>query len=264
MLIQIVLALALLHLLLDAAADTLLDLQQIDLGFHVAHQVLKALADINDLKDRLLLFDLERHVCGNRIRKTRRVIDTRKRRQDLRRDLLVQLDVLIELVQNRTRQHLRLALRQCYGSHERDLCFEILLGPEEVQNAGALGSLDKHLYRAVRELQELQNAGDRPDAVNVVRLRIVLSGALLRHEHDLLIGLHGRLERLDGFIPPHEQGNDHVRIDHHITQRQDRNHHQLVVNHFGSLGFLLHNGVPRNTNLGKMARLQRYLACICR
>ena len=44
LLVQVVLALALLHLALDAAADALLDLQDVDLAFEHAEQVLEALA----------------------------------------------------------------------------------------------------------------------------------------------------------------------------------------------------------------------------
>ena len=43
LLVQVVLALALLHLLLDATADALLDLQDVELGLHQRQQVLEAL-----------------------------------------------------------------------------------------------------------------------------------------------------------------------------------------------------------------------------
>ncbi len=54
LLIQVVLALALLHLLLYAAANTLLDLQDIDLTLDHAHQVLQALTHILDFENALL------------------------------------------------------------------------------------------------------------------------------------------------------------------------------------------------------------------
>ena len=65
LLIQIVLALALLHLLLDATADALLDLEQLDLAFHQAHEVLDARDGRVHLEDLLLLREFQRHVRGN-------------------------------------------------------------------------------------------------------------------------------------------------------------------------------------------------------
>ena len=60
------------------------------------------------------------------------------------------------------------------------------------------------------------------DAVEVVRLRIVDIGLLLRDQHDPLVGAHGDVERLDGFLAPHEQRDHHVRVDDDVPQRQHR------------------------------------------
>ena len=43
LLVEVVLALALLHLLLDAPADALLDLEDVELGFHQCEQMLETL-----------------------------------------------------------------------------------------------------------------------------------------------------------------------------------------------------------------------------
>ncbi len=59
LLIQVVLALALFHLLLDAAADALLDLQHIHLAFDDGEHVLEALAHVRDLEHLLLLGQLQ-------------------------------------------------------------------------------------------------------------------------------------------------------------------------------------------------------------
>ena len=97
LLVQVVLALALLHLALHAAADALLDLQDVDLAFEHAEQVLEALADVAHLEDLLLLLELQRQVRRDRVREAAAVVDAGHRGQDLRRNLLVQLDVLVEL-----------------------------------------------------------------------------------------------------------------------------------------------------------------------
>ena len=72
------------------------------------------------------------------------------------------------------------------------------------------------------QLQQLQDRGDRADAVEVVGLRVVDVGLLLGDEHDPLVGPHGHVERLDGLLPPDEQRDHHVRVHHHVAQRQHR------------------------------------------
>src|SRR3546814_6327561 len=51
----------------------------------------------SDLQKLLLLGDLERQMRGDRIRQLAEVLDLVDRDQHLRRDLLVQLDILLEL-----------------------------------------------------------------------------------------------------------------------------------------------------------------------
>ncbi len=60
LLVEVVLALRLLHLPLDAVADALLDLEDADLAFHVAEYLLETLGNELGLEQLLLLRDLER------------------------------------------------------------------------------------------------------------------------------------------------------------------------------------------------------------
>ncbi len=74
--VQIILALTLLHLFLHAAANTLLDFHQIDLGIHDTEDMLKPHAGLFHFEDRLLLLDLQVQVRRDRICKTTWVVDT--------------------------------------------------------------------------------------------------------------------------------------------------------------------------------------------
>jgi hypothetical protein len=76
--------------------------------------------------------------------------------------------------------------------------------------------------RAVRQLEQLQDRGQRPDGIQVARLRIVHVGLLLRHQQDLLVAAHGLVEGADGLRTTDEQRNHHVRVNHHVPQRQHR------------------------------------------
>ena len=85
LLIQVVLALALLHLLFDAATDALFDLQHIHLALDDGQHVLQALAHVRDLENFLLLRELQGHVRGDGIRQASCLFDAGQRGQDLRR-----------------------------------------------------------------------------------------------------------------------------------------------------------------------------------
>ena len=93
---------------------------------------------------------------------------------------------------------------------------------DEALDPGAGVALDQHLDRAVGQLEQLQDAGDGADAVDVVAAGIVLARILLRHQQDLLVVLHHLLERVDRLLAPDEQRDDHVREDDDVPQRQHR------------------------------------------
>ncbi|GBE50121.1 hypothetical protein BMS3Bbin13_01050 [bacterium BMS3Bbin13] len=110
LLVQVVLALALLHLLFDARANALLDLEDVDLRLDQAHEMFEPLTHADDLEDVLLLLEFECHVRGDGVGEPARIVDTRQRGEDLRRDLLVEFDVLVELPHDGAHQHLDLTI----------------------------------------------------------------------------------------------------------------------------------------------------------
>jgi len=67
LLIQVVLALAFLHLLLDAATNAFFDLQHIHFAFDHGEHVFQTLAHVGDFENFLLFGKLQRHVGRNRI-----------------------------------------------------------------------------------------------------------------------------------------------------------------------------------------------------
>ena len=87
----------------------LVDLEDVDLVLELLEQVLEALADVDQVEHRLLVLELERQVRGDRVGQAAGIVDAGDRGQDLRRDLLVELDVLVELLHHRAAQGLDLA-----------------------------------------------------------------------------------------------------------------------------------------------------------
>ena len=221
LLVQIVLALRLLHLALDAVADALFDLEDADLAFHVAEDLLQPLGHRHRFEQLLLLGDLQRQMRGDRVGELAGIVDLVDRDQHLGRDLLVELDVLLELRDHGARQRLGLLLlagilRDRLGDRLEEL---IVLGKPD--DARALAALDQHLDRAVGQLQQLQHRADRADRVDVRGRRIVLGGVLLGDEQDLLVVLHHVFERPHRFFAADKQRHDHVREHDDVAQRQD-------------------------------------------
>ena len=170
----------------------------------------------------MLVFDLERQMCRHGVGQPARIVDARERRQNLGRYLHVEFDVLVELVQHRAHQRLAFLVGDRLGFEQRHLRREVTLGLVVALNHGTALALDQHLDGAVRQLQQLQDAGDRADGVDIVRRRVIIGGALLCRQHDLFSRLHRQFERADGFLPADEQRNHHVRKHDHVPQRQHR------------------------------------------
>ena len=110
LLVEIVLALRLLHLTLDAGADALLDLQHGDLALHQAEHLLQALGDARRLQDQLLVGNLDREMRGDRVGELGVVVDLLDDADHLGRHFLVELHVAFEFVDDRARQRLGLDL----------------------------------------------------------------------------------------------------------------------------------------------------------
>ena len=109
LLVEVVLALRLLHLPLDAGADALFHLQDGDLALHEAVEPLQALGQAAGLEQLLLVGDLQRQMRRHGVGELRRIVDLRQRDQDLGRHLLVELHILLELGHHRAHQRLGLA-----------------------------------------------------------------------------------------------------------------------------------------------------------
>ena len=120
LLVEVVLALRLLHLALDARADALLHLQHRDLGLHEAHRLLEPLLDGERAQHLLLLGDLDREMRGDGVGELGIVVDLAGGANHFGRDLLVQLDVVLEVRDHRARQRLDLDLFLFrLGEHDR-------------------------------------------------------------------------------------------------------------------------------------------------
>ena len=245
LLVQIVLALRLLHLPLDAVADALLHLEHVDFRLHVGVDFFQPLGDRFGLKQRLLVRDLELQVRGNRIGELARVLDLVERHQDLGRNFLVELDVLLELAHHRARERFGFARLDDALVHRFRGGLEIVFVVGETGDAGALNAFHQHLHGAIGKLQKLQNSADGADRMDIAGLRIVLGRVLLRDQQDLLAATHHFFQRPNGLLASHEQRNNHVRKHNDVTKRQN-GVNVAAFRSFGghrSRGFFGHTGL---------------------
>ncbi len=166
-------------------------------------------------------------MCRDGVGEPATLVDARHRRQDFRRDLLVELDVLVELREQRTAHCLDFVGAARFAGHRYGTGDHVLAAVFHRGDLCALRALDQDLNGAVGKLQHLQDRRDRADLVQVLRGRVVLRRLLLRDEQDVLAGLHRHVERLDGLGPPDEQRDDHVRKDHDVAQRKQRERGQI-------------------------------------
>ncbi len=188
LLVEVVLALGLLHLAFYTRADALFDLQDGDLAFHEAERLFKAQLHARRLQHFLLFDDLDGEVRSDRVGELRVVLDLARGTDDLGRDLLVELHIVLELGDDRARQRLdlhRVLFR--LGQHMGRRLVEFLAVGIAV-DLGARAAFDQHLDGAVGQLEELENVGDGADAVDGVGLRVVVGGVDLGGKHDLPVG----------------------------------------------------------------------------
>jgi len=109
LLVQIEVALALFHLALHTAPDALVHVQYVNLALQLLKEVFQTQLHIRQIEHTLLVFQLQRQMCRNGVGQTARIVDAGDRSQNLGRNLLVQLDVLVKLLHHRTAQRLDLA-----------------------------------------------------------------------------------------------------------------------------------------------------------
>ncbi len=224
LLVEIVLALGLFHLALDPAADTPLDLQHTDLAFHEPQNAFKALGNRWGRQNVLLVLDLDRQMAGNRIGELGMLFDLGDRCDDLGRDLLVELDVVLELGDGRPRKRLGLNCIVPFDGQGLGLCLEIGFGLHIVFDLGPMQPLDQNLYGAVGQLEQLQHRRDRSDLVDAVGLGIVFLGIFLGNHQNMLVLAHHLFKRAHGFLASNKQGHDHRWKHHDVAQRQDGVH----------------------------------------
>ena len=165
------------------------------------------------------------------------IVDPGERGKNLGRNLHVQFDVLVKFIQDGACERLAFLVRKRHGLEHCYLRGKIIFRFQIFLQNRAAFTLDQHLDGAIRQFQQLQDAGNRSDIMNVICRRIVIRSALLRHQHDLLAGLHGLLKGADRLAPTYKQRDNHVRKHDDIAQWKNGDVRLRSWNYHGWFGF---------------------------
>src|SRR3546814_16283163 len=84
-----------------------------------------------------------------------------------------------------------------------------------------MAPLDEHLYRAVRQLQKLENRRNGADVVEILSRRILVRRIELGNQEDRLVGRHSCFERSNRFLAPDKPRHDPLRENDAIPERQN-------------------------------------------
>ena len=173
LLVEVVLLLGLLHLLLDAAADALLDFEHLDLGLEQSEHLFEPLGRIDDLEESLPVLELQVQMGGHRVGEAPGRLELGHGVQDLGRDLLVELDVVLERRVKAPDQCLRLRRLDVVLLDDVDVDREVRLALRELDDLDARLALDEHLDGLVGQAEELDDRAERPEPEDVLFARLL-------------------------------------------------------------------------------------------
>ena len=149
------------------------------------------------------------------------ILDLLNDTDDFRRHLLVELHIALELVDHRARERLGLDLLAGDVFEHDGVGLVVVAAVGVSEHLAALRALDQHLDGAVRQLEQLQHAGERAGLIDRVGCRIVVGGVPRRQQNER-VRAHHLFQRLDRLLAADEQRHDHVREDDDVAQRKHR------------------------------------------
>ena len=224
LLVEVVLLLRALHLLLHARANLALDLEHLDLALEQAVDFFEAFRGSLDLEHALALLELQRQVRSHRIRESRCALNLSERVQQLRRNLAVELHVLLEARADAAHQRFGFDAAAVAVFERLHLAAEKRSRLHEGANARALFALDDDLHGAVRERDVLEDQPDRADRVDVAFAGFFLGDLALRRQQQMTIAIASFGHRRDRLLTTDVERHHHVRVDDDVAEREERQH----------------------------------------
>ena len=173
LLVEVVLFLRLLHLALHAALNGAIDIELFDLDVEHLGDARQPVDRIEDLEQFLLFFDVELQVRADGVGQLAGLVHADGGDHRLVVQVLAELDVLLEQAGDAAGQRIELRTGLHLVLEGADDGAEEAFVFANRDDLGALDAFHQHLDVAVRQLQALDDVGDRADAVDLVGPRLV-------------------------------------------------------------------------------------------
>ena len=190
--------------------------------FDQAHHELDAGADVGLFEQLLFLRQLQGQVGDDRVDEPAGILDAGNRGHHFRRNLLAQLQILIELRQQRAHEQLRFLFRHLFGRENSAFGPVVVAFEQHFRQARALQTLNEQLDRTVRQPHQLENRGYRAHFEQVFHAGIVFRRIPLRNKQNLLVVGHRHFEAALRTRTAHEQRLHDLRVDDHVPQWEQR------------------------------------------
>ncbi len=167
------LALGFAHLFFDAAADVLLDLQDLELFGQQQAEFLQALLRVQSLQQFLLGLDAQRRqVPGDMVGQAARLLDVEQGDDDFRGDVFAGVGDLLKLRDDRAHQGFGFQRLHRDAGQPLDADLKKRLGLQPLGDADPLLAFQHDAHGAVGDFQDLHDFGDDADLIQIVRLRV--------------------------------------------------------------------------------------------
>jgi hypothetical protein len=166
--------------------------------------------------------------------------------------------VVVEETHDVALERFDLGTRGAFVREQLDLHRVVVGRPEEALHAHPGEAFDQNAQSAVGQPEELEHTHHGADAVQLLVRRIGDLAPLLGGDEQHAVASHGLLDGVDRGQPADEQRNRHVREDHDVSQREQRQTvaelERLVAPGDGQgRGALTLAGLARRNRLGSLA-----------
>ena len=195
--IQVVLPLALFHLLFDPATDSLFHLDQLQLAFQQRQYVVYPIAQINHLQQLLLDLQLQVQLGGNGICQAGWIFNAAKGAHHLWRHLFALRAILLEGAHQGAGQGLAFALADDWLFKQFGLAEEEVVAFLNALDAGPVAALHQDLDGLVWQANQLQQGRQGAEVIQVAWPWVVVVRLALGYQQDALVLTLGKIQRLD-------------------------------------------------------------------
>ena len=205
-------------IVVNLCVDLLFDFQDVVFRVQYSYQLVQLFAHPVEFDDFLLDVHALQDVGGDIEHPALRVARVLESDKHLARDVPVQVHVLREETGGVPEKGIELGVHFARGNTDCELGLQVLRVGHERPHGGLNDPVDKDLHESVRELEYLDDLGDRPLVVDIVLAGLFRHRVSLRGEENVLFPLQRLVDRPERRFSPDQHGEYHVRKDDDVAE----------------------------------------------